>query len=152
MTEKEHTFRGSDTPGTFECPACPASAHFEREEQRYCIHPANKDEQAFLVDGWDDPAVATAHGEPIRYVAQWYMELKDLGPSYPHVLYGVYPMEAYGHEDAAEQFEELLDVDFLAHPVYRIGANGVAEYDLDQLPDDWNFERVVLVDLQEEAV
>lgn len=56
-----HTFECSNTPGYFRCPACEAVAHFERDEKRYCIHPADQDEPSFLVESWEDPRTITAH-------------------------------------------------------------------------------------------
>lgn len=151
----EHTFRGSDTPGVFECPVegCGWSAHFEREDQRYCVHPADESEPAFLISDWSE---APEHTPPPtkRWAAQWYMRLTGVGPGFPNTLYGVQRIEARSREEAASIFDELLDVDFLAHPVYQlIPQVGAVEFDLDTLPAEWNFEEpLVLVDLDEEYV
>lgn len=57
----EHGFACSDTPGFFACRRCGAEAHYDREEERYCIHPASAHGEPFLVSSWTDPRVESAH-------------------------------------------------------------------------------------------
>lgn len=58
-----HRFDCGDVPGTFYCPAvgCNATAHYERDEQRYCIHPSDGDSAAFLVETWTAVPDAVHH-------------------------------------------------------------------------------------------
>jgi hypothetical protein len=86
------------------------------------------------------------------YVAQWYTHLTDVGPNDPTTVYGVNVIEAEDIEEAREAFDDLLDVDLFAVPVYRIvNGVGLVEVDTDDLPASWNFDEVVLVDIQEEG-
>jgi len=86
------------------------------------------------------------------FIFQWSAPLVRVRPGTdPTVIYGQMPIEAADEDAAWEIWSGLVDADIFPVGVWalrgrELGLTRLEPFDLDTLPDDWNFVSIDVVD------